>query len=143
MIPRSLVPILMLTFSPILQAQGDWEETRSIAQSQHEIILLLIEKKEFDEVPPAAEEIFKLHFPPEHEDKLVEEIRILTDALLHHNQTSIAHQLLDKGLAKVTVNRSKAELHREKAYLFKREGKADEAMNAFKLAKEIEQRTDP
>jgi tetratricopeptide (TPR) repeat protein len=115
-------------------SQESWEEIRPIAEAQHEIVLLLIERKEFDKVPGAAREIFHLGFPEAQEHRLVKEAEILTNALLHHNQTRIAHQVLDDALLSVKTRGAKAKLHREKAYVYKKEGNTDEAMRQFELA---------
>ncbi len=115
-------------------AQDNWEEIRPIAEAQHEIVLLLIERKEFDKVPGAAREIFNLGFPEDQEHRLVKEAEILTNALLHHNQIRVAHQVLDDALSCVKTRGARAKLHREKAYVYKKEGKTDEAMREFEKA---------
>lgn len=133
----SLILLILPTFS-LLLAQEQWEKTRSIAQSHHEIIMLLIEKQEFDKVPGAAKELFALDFPEAQQPLLVEEARLLTDALLHHNQTAIAHQVLDMAIAASKTNSAKAQLFKEKAYVFKKEGQTDEAMKAFQRSVDLE-----
>ena len=139
---RYLTFALFLFCSPHLLSQSSWEEIRSIAQSQHEIIMLLIEKGEFSKVPEAAQEIFKLEFPPPQEHRLVEEARLLTDALIHHKQIDIAHQVLKNALESVSENKSKAQLLKEQAYLYKHEGKSDEAMKCFERSVELEKEGD-
>lgn len=136
---RRISPILLvlLTFPPLL-AQEQWEKTRSMAQSHHEIIMLLIEKQEFAKIPSAAKELFSLDFPEAQQPLLVEEARLLTDALLHKNQMAIAHQVLEDAIAASKTNSAKAQLFKEKAYVFKKEGKTDEAMKAFQRSVDLE-----
>jgi hypothetical protein len=137
---------LLLTFLLLpasVQQNPDWEEVRHIAESQHEILLLLIEKKDFERIPKVAGEIFRLPFPPDQEHLVVKEIEILTDALLHHNQLALAHRILDDALRCVKTTRSRAQIHREKAYVFKKEGKTDEAMAEFEKSVALEKEDEP
>ncbi|HUG44235.1 MAG TPA: hypothetical protein VMN76_08340 [Acidobacteriota bacterium] len=129
---------LILSLTPHLRAQDSWENIRGIAESQHEIVMLMIQQERFDSVFDAARKIFELQFPPHHEHLLVKEAEMLTDALLMHDQVQIAHQVLDCALLNVSTNHSKAALHREKAYVFKKEGKAEEAMEHFQKSIELE-----
>lgn len=136
--------LFLLLLSPVSTQPGsDWEEVRHIAETQHEILLLLIEKKDFEKIPKVAGEIFRLPFPADQEHLVVKEVEILTDALLHHNQVALAHRILDDALKCVKTNRSRAQLHREKAYLFKKEGKADEAMAEFEQSVKLEKEEHP
>jgi tetratricopeptide (TPR) repeat protein len=130
--------LLVLSLTPHLRAQDSWENVRGIAESQHEIVMLMIQQERFDTVFEASRKIFELQFPPEQEHLLVKEAEILTDALLMHDQTEIAHQVLDCALLNVSTNQSKAALHREKAYVFKKEGKTEEAMKHFQKSIELE-----
>jgi hypothetical protein len=130
--------------SPFLaQAGGTWEEVRKIALAQHEIVMLLIEKKEFEKVPDAAREIFTLPFPPDQEHRVVKEAELLSDALQHHGQFEVAHLMLDMAMNCVSTTKAQAQLHREKAFLLKKEGKTDEAMEAFQKSVELEKGKKP
>ncbi len=135
-----LLPLLTLVS---VQQKPDWEEIRHIAEAQHEILLLLIEKKEFEKIPKVAGEIFRLPFPPDQEHLVVKEVEILTDALLHHNQLGLAHRILDDALKCLKTSRSRAQIHREKAYVFKKEGKNDEAMAEFEKSVALEKADEP
>ncbi|HLV01436.1 MAG TPA: hypothetical protein VKZ59_09225 [Acidobacteriota bacterium] len=132
----SLLYLLLLPIS--LQAQSNWEEVREIAGSQHEIVMLLIEKKEFAKVPAAARKIFEMQFPDEQQHLLVKEAEILTDALLQHDQTQIAHQVIEMARRAVKTNKLKAALYREQAYVYKKEGNSDAAMECFQKSIELE-----
>ena len=132
-----------LAFCFILSASGlirgqSWEEIRHLAEAQHEIVMLLIEKGEFSKVPEAAAEIFALKFPPDQEHLLLKEVEILVDALLQQQQIGVAHQVVDAALQCVSTSKAKAQLHRERGYLFKNEGKTEDAMKSFEESKALE-----
>jgi hypothetical protein len=134
--PLALISCLVLTSSPIFQ-QSDWEEIQDLASAQHEIVLLLIEKGEFEKVLDAANEIFELDFPENEEHRLIGSIVILTDALVRNDKIGIAHQIVTTALKRVVTKKSKARLHQERAYLFRKQGKAEEALRSFKKSKEL------
>lgn len=140
--PGLLTTLLFL--SPLWSTtQNNWEDVRVIAETQHEIVLLLIEKEEFDKVPQAAREIFKLHFPEDQEHRIVKEAQILTSALLHHNRMDIAHQIVQDAMRCVKMPQSKAELHKEQAFIYRREGKDDEALKEFEESLKLEKQQQP
>jgi tetratricopeptide (TPR) repeat protein len=134
-----LLALLILSFGPqanIVDSQG-WERSRSVAEAQHEIVMLLIKGKEFDKVLSASQEIFSLRFPFTQEHLFVTEGRILSSALHDQQQYELAQALLDQALQAVNSNNSKALLYKEKAYLCNKEGKDDEAMEFFEKAVEL------
>ena len=130
--------ILSLGLQANLVDSQNWERSRSVAESQHEIVMLLIKGKAFDKVLPASQEIFSLRFPYNQEHLFVTEGQILSGALYDHQQYELAQALLDQALRAVNSNYSKALLYKEKAYLCKQEGKTDEAMEFFEKAVELE-----
>ncbi len=135
-----LFPLLILSFglqANIVDSQS-WERSRSVAEAQHEIVMLLIKGKEFDRVLSASQEIFSLSFPYTQEHLFVTEGRILSSALYDQQQYGLAQALLDQALQAVNSNSSKAVLFKEKAFLCKQEGKNDEAMEFFGKAIELE-----
>ena len=135
-----LLALLILLLGPqtnMIDSQG-WERTRSIAEAQHEIVMLLINGKEFNKVLNASQEIFSLSFPYNQEPLFVTEGRILATALSDLQQYELAQALLDQALEAVSSNRSKALLYKEKAYQCTKEGKNDKAMEFFEKALELE-----
>ncbi len=135
-----LLVLLILLLGPqtnIVDSQS-WERTRSIAEAQHEIVMLLIRGEEFDKVLNASEEVFSLSFPYDQEPLFVTEGRILAAALSDLQQYELAQALLDQALEAVNSNRSKALLYKEKAYLCTKDGKDEEAMKFFEKALELE-----
>ena len=135
-----LLALLILLLGPqtnIVDSQG-WERTRSIAEAQHEIVMLLIKGEEFNKVLNASQEIFSLSFPYAQEPLFVTEGRILAAALSDLQQYELAQALLDQALDDVNSNRSQALLYKEKAYLCTKNGKDEEAMKFFEKALELE-----
>jgi tetratricopeptide (TPR) repeat protein len=135
-----LLVLLILLLGPqtnIVDSQG-WERTRSIAEAQHEIVMLFIKGEEFNKVLNASQEIFSLSFPYAQEPLFVTEGRILAAALSDLQQYELAQALLDQALEAVNSNRSKALLYKEKAYLCTKNGKDEEAMKFFEKALELE-----
>ena len=131
--------ILSLGLQANLVDSQNWERSRSVAESQHEIVMLLIKRKAFDKVLPASREIFSLRFPYNQEHLFVTEGQILSGALYDQQQYELAQALLDQALGAVNSNSSKALLYKEKAYLCKQEGKTNEAMEFFEKAIELEE----
>ena len=123
--------------SNIVDSQS-WERARTVAEAQHEIVMLLIKGKQFDKALQASQEIFSLRFPYNQEHLFVTEGQNLSGALYDHQQYELAQALLDQALRAVNSNNSKALLYKEKAYLCKQEGKTDEAMEFFEKAIELE-----
>ena len=133
------VPLLLVLLSPqTATTDTDWEQTRRIAETQHEIVMLLIKNNEFDRVLEASTNIFSLNFPQHQEPLLVKEGQILADALSGRRQFLLAHRILDAALKAVASRKSKALLYKEKAYLCNKEGEDAKAMEFFEKALELE-----
>lgn len=116
----------------------DWESTRSIAESQHEIVMLHIKKGEFKEAVAEASRIFYLPFPVDKHSLVVDEARQIADALIHYQQHALAQEVLDEALLAVSQPQHQALLLKEKGYLLKKMGREKEAMSCFKQAVELE-----
>ncbi len=132
--------LLMTSFSlSWLMAQDDWEKTRSIAEAQHEIVMLLIKNKQYDKVLPASKKIFALNFPPSREYQLVDHARLASAALSEQQNFALAHQLLDEALKSVRTNKSKATLYKEKALICSKTGQDSQAMKFLEEAVRLEE----
>ncbi len=114
-----------------------WDQIRSIAESQHEIAILLIEKGQFDKAVEEAKKIFYLPFPKEKEQLLVDAAKEVSDALIHHKAHEAALGILEEGIRSVQSPNLQADLYKEKAYLYKKMGRDDEAMFCFRKAVEL------
>ena len=122
---------------PIAQDSEEWERIRSEAESQYEMVLLLIENKKFEEAVKTAKEIFSLPVPPEKHELLFDSATEISDALLHHKQYESALQVLDFCFAAVSEAMIQSKLHKEKAYIFKKMGRDDEALIHFEKSIEL------
>ncbi len=135
-----LLPLALLlwgTQPASAQEPMNWDKIRSIAESQHEIVILLIKEQKFDQAVEEAKKIFYLPFPREKHGLLVEEAKEISDGLIHYKQNELALQVLDEGLRSVQPPDLQADLYKEKAYLYKKMGKNEEAMFCFRKAVEL------
>ena len=136
---RSQLVLLILLLGPQTAAfSQNWDQIRSTAERQHEMVMLLIRNRDFGRVLEASRQIFSLGFPPSQEHLLVQEGRILSEALARNQQFQLAEALLDQALRAVRSNPSKIDLFKEKAYLYTRQGRDEEAMVFFERAMELE-----
>lgn len=131
--------LLLIGMSLAVSGQDDWEKVRSIAEAQHDIVMLLIKNKEFDKVLPASKKIFGLNFPQNREPLLVNHAQILSDSLIQSRQFALAHRILDEALKSVRSNKSKATLLKEKALVCTKEGKDKEAVRYLQEAVKMEE----
>jgi len=137
---KSFATALLILFSfAWLTAQDDWEKTRSIAEAQHEIVMLLIKNKQYDKVLPASKKIFALNFPPAREYQLVDHARLASASLSEQRNFTLAHQLLDEALKAVHTNKSKATLFKEKALICSKTGQDSQAMKFLEEAVRLEE----
>lgn len=111
-----------------------WQEIREYAESQLEIVNLLIEQGQFDQVAVESGKIFALEIPVEQHHRVVEAAKKLADSLFHFKQYSVAKQVLLQGLGAVQPTDLQAELHQDLGYVCKQLKQNDEAMRHFRLA---------
>jgi tetratricopeptide (TPR) repeat protein len=141
MIALKVWTLSSLFMFPVAEQGESWEQIRAVAETQHEIIMLLIDEGRFEEIPEAAEKIFELKFPENHQNLFVQEAQLLTDALVHKEEFKVAHQVLDIAIKCARTDKIKARIFREKAYLFKKEGKSEEALQYFEDSLALERGT--
>lgn len=135
----SALPLIFsLAFGPAALAQDDWDSVRKIAEAQYEIIKMMIEKGQFEKVPSAAAKVFELDFPSSKEHLLVDAASYWTDLLLHHKQPAMAHEILGSAYQSVKLDKSKAALCLERAYVYKMEGNLEAAQKMFEKSVEHE-----
>ncbi|MBI4445455.1 MAG: tetratricopeptide repeat protein [Acidobacteria bacterium] len=139
----AFISALWIGFPLFLAGQSkkapSWEQIRGIAEAQHEIVLLHIRNQEYEKVLPSYKKIFALEFPTERLNLLVDSTKIVVDSLIHQGQYVLAHEVIDEALKSIAVNRHKASLYREKAYICSRQGNSEEALRFFQKAIELEQ----
>jgi tetratricopeptide (TPR) repeat protein len=113
-------------------------KSRSIAESQHEIVMLLMRKKEYAQALTEAKKIFFMKWPAEQEPQLLKELLYITDQFLHENQPAMGVTLLESSAAAFKSNESHARICKEKGYLYKTLNQNDRAIECFREAQRFE-----
>ncbi len=111
---------------------------RSMAATQHEIVVLLLEKKEYLKAATEAEKIFKMKWPPDQEPLLLKELMFFADQFLHREQAPLGVHLLDTSLKWFKSNTSMVEIWKEKGYFYKQMNQMDKALECFLEAQRLE-----
>ena len=110
----------------------------SIAESEHEIIKLLIRQGQFQRVLPEMKRILALDLPIKYEGAVAQSASLISEMLVEKSQFAIAHELLDESLKKMQLNENKAALWKIQAYVFKSEGNFDQALECLQKAIDLE-----
>ncbi len=129
--------------SPALAGQGsDVAKFRSMAESQHEIVVLLLGKKEFAQALAEANKIFEMKWPDDQEPLLLSELMKLSDKFLHE-QASYGLQLLDANQRRFKSVASQIAIWKEKGYMHKKLNEPDKALECFNQALKLEKSRTP
>jgi hypothetical protein len=108
------------------------------AATQHDLILLLIQTKDFSSVESEWKMVLDLKLGAEYENLVAQSLRIITEKLLEAKQFPLALQLLDASLSMAPFsNGNKADIYRHKAALYKETGDLDSAIKAMKQSQEF------
>jgi len=114
------------------------KKARSFAESQHEIVMILINKKEFGQALNEANKIFALDWPQSQEATLRKELLFFSDQFLHGGQAELGVRLIDSNLKFFKTNANRAAILKEKGYLHKSIGQNDKAIECFREAQRLE-----
>lgn len=124
---------------PCLPAQNlNLKKIQSVAESQHEIVTLLLRKKEFAKAQEEANKIFQMKWPESQEPVLLKELLWFSDQFHHNGQPALSVRLLETNLNMFKDNSSKAAIWKEKGYLLKEMGQDDKALDCFREALRLE-----
>jgi hypothetical protein len=118
---------------------GDLGKTRSVAESQHEIVMLLLSKKEYDKAAVEANKIFSMRWPESQEPLLLKELLLLSDQFLRHGQAAMGLQLINNNSKCFKSASSQVEILKEMGYLYKSLNQNDRALECFQKARDLEQ----
>ncbi len=121
----------------------DLSQTRRIAEAQHDIVVILIKKKEFDQAAMEANKIFDMNWPEDQAGVLKDELLRFSDLFRHYHQPEIALRLLDSHMCMFKSAKMQAELLKDKAYLLEGVGRHDEALVCFRDYKRLLENKDP
>jgi hypothetical protein len=130
----SIVPL----YGYQLDSPGALGKTKSMAETQHEIVMLLIKQKEFQKAVLEANKIFEMKWPDAQEPLLLKELLFLSDQFLKHGQASLGLQFIEKSSKGFKSSASQIGLWKEKGYLYKGMNQNEKAMDCFIKARELE-----
>jgi tetratricopeptide (TPR) repeat protein len=111
---------------------------RSLAESQHEIVMLLLKKDAYDQALAEANKIFEMRWSEDQEPVLLKEILFISNQFLLKNQAAMGLSLLETNTKAFKKQPSHAAIWKEKGYLYKRMGQDEKALNCFREAQRME-----
>jgi tetratricopeptide (TPR) repeat protein len=124
-------------------ADSSLEKMRSIAESQHEIFMLLLRKKEFSKAVDEAGKIFDMKWPADQEPLLRKELMSLSDQLVREGQPASGLLLLERNLKFFRSGENRVSILKEMGYLHKSLGHDDQALDCFRQARQLEAGNEP
>jgi len=132
-----MIPVMSL---PAAQADASvsLEKMKSMAEAQHEIVVILIRKKQYEEAAAEANKIFEMNWPDNQEPLLVKEMRCLTDHFLRSGQAPLGLRIIERNFGHFKHPSSQAALLKEMGYLYKTMNHNDKALDCFRKARDLE-----
>jgi hypothetical protein len=109
-----------------------------MAEAQHEIVMLLIRKREYSQAAVEAGKIFAMNWPVDQEPVLLKELLFLSDQFVHNGQPKIGLQLLEDNSKPFRTTPSRISIWKEKGYLYKLLKDDDRALDCFRQARRLE-----
>ncbi len=119
--------------SPALSEQ-QLEQIMVRANTQHSIVVALIEQGRFDMVLAEMRKIYELNLPDQEEDKIASSAMIVAVLLVDKKQMALAHKVLDEAFVRMDRNMDKATVLYVQARVYKEEGNLDKALEVLKQA---------
>jgi len=133
-----------VSFLPALAYQPDTPvslgKTKSMAETQHEIVMLLIRKKDYQKAAAEAGKIFDLKWPEDQEPLLVKELLFLSDQFFRDGQAPLSLDLISKHSKCLKKTPSQVAILKEMGYLYKSLGQNDKALDCFRKARDLQSR---
>jgi tetratricopeptide (TPR) repeat protein len=134
-----LIPVIP-AFSRQLNAPVGLDRTKSKAATQHEIVMLLIQKGEYERALAEANKIFDMRWPDDQEPLLLRELKYVTDQFLKHRQAPLGLELINRNSKCFKTPSSQIEILKEKGYLYKTLNQNDKALEYFEKARKLEEK---
>ncbi len=134
----SMMTVFTLGQQPASTPDAQTLKMLSIAESQHEIVQLLIQKGEYEKALDEYRAILDLKLPAAYDEAVFKEIVIVARKFYDANQKELAYQALDLGFDRLKSADLKAKILSVKAGLLKKDGRIERAIETYK--KEIELR---
>lgn len=119
-------------------ASASLGKLKSMAEAQHEIVMLLIKKHEFDNAATEANKIFDMKWPGDQEPLLLKELTNLAEAFHQQGQASLGLRLMERNSKYFRKTSSQASIFKEMGYLYKSLKQDDKAIEYFKKARDLE-----
>jgi len=135
----SSAPILP-SATPQSNSQDILSKTKSMAETQHEIVMLLLKKKDYEKARTEANKIFDMPWPENQEPLLLKELRILTDQFVRQGQPLLGLQISERNFRYFKETSSQAEILKDQGYIYKSLNQNDLALKCFQKAQELEQK---
>jgi tetratricopeptide (TPR) repeat protein len=114
------------------------EKTKSMAEAQHEIVMILIKKKDYEKAAVEANKIFDMKWPNDQEPLLLKELLNFADQFLQQGQALLGARLTERNLKYFKKPSSQAALLKEMGYLYKSLDQSDKALECFRKARDLE-----
>jgi lipopolysaccharide biosynthesis regulator YciM len=147
---RALLTLLLLCLPAALTAQDgirsqdmdpELAQRLMLAEGHHDLAVLYIKKGDFDKAAAAAREIMRLGFTGEYEKLVSQSFAIITERLAEAKRFDLAQALLDEALKTTEQNVNRVRLLKNKARIFVLSGENDRAIDSWKKALDLEQRS--
>jgi hypothetical protein len=142
--PRFLARIILLVGISLILGmlpvvgQSELGNTKRIAATQHEYVMLLIKNKQYDQAEKEACKIFEMKWPDGQESLLLTELLVLSDQFLRHGQPSIGLHLIERNERSFKQTASQIAIFKEMGFLYKSLNQEDKALEYFRKAQELE-----
>jgi tetratricopeptide (TPR) repeat protein len=128
----------------LLRGQSDspaaLDKTKSIAETQHEIVILLIRQKDFQKALAEANKIFEMKWPDDQEPVLLKALLYISGEFVRQGQAAFGLQAIDGKAKYFKKPSSQVAIWKEKGYLYKSMNQNDKAIECFRKAQELEDR---
>jgi hypothetical protein len=132
------VPISFTAISAGRPDSGNGEKIRSMAESQHEIVMALLKKKDYENAAAEANKIFDMKWPESQEPLLLKELLNLSDQFLRIGQAQLGLQLINRNSKCCKLNSSQVDILKQTGYLYKSLNQNDKYLECFRKARELE-----
>jgi tetratricopeptide (TPR) repeat protein len=132
-----MAPLLPLA-APQSNSQDLLSKTKGIAETQHEIVMLLLKQKEYDKAAIEANKIFDMPWPESQEPLLLKELLILSEHSLRLGQPSLGLQIIERNFKRFKKASSQAEILKEQGYIYKSLHQNEKALECFRKAQALE-----
>jgi tetratricopeptide (TPR) repeat protein len=118
-------------------SQQELDRMTLIAETQHEIVKLLIARGQYGRVVTEVKKILELKLPEQFEEAVAKSASQIAGMLIEKQQFAVAHEVLDEALKRMKLNENKANLFMIQGYTFKSEGKLEKALESLEKAVEL------